>query len=233
MGGRLRCGTRATGEIEVYQTLSGRDLFLEPEPPLVEQEVQGGYVGGACNSAMCVGLRARRITVQIDAPTPLAELEAGLREAAIEPADVVYDLGSGDGRAAILAAVEFGARAVGLDRRPEAVELARANARRSGVEDRTRFYAVDDARADLSAATVVYVYRRPLELGPIRLRLERLPRLRLAISYRHAWPNRRASARESSGCGGRPRPWRLPAGRRMSCCNPRPRRQAVQPSGRD
>ena len=62
----------ATGEIEVYETLSGRDLFLEPERPLVEQELQSGYVLGACNCAMCVGLRARSSTVQINAPTPLS-----------------------------------------------------------------------------------------------------------------------------------------------------------------
>lgn len=178
--------------IESYRTLSGKTAFIEPEAPLTEAVVEGGYQAQACNCAMCVGLRATRRVVEVNAPTPLAELETALREISLTEDDVVYDLGSGDGRVAILAALEFGARTVGLDRRGAAVELAKANARRNGVEDLTRFYALDDARADLSAATVVYCYRRPVELTPIGLQLERLPRLRLSLSYRHTWPNGRS-----------------------------------------
>jgi len=72
--------------------------------------------------------------------------------------DLVYDLGSGDGRIVIAAARERGARAVGVDIDEELVALSRRAARRAGVEDRVRFVAADLFEIDLSRATVVTMY---------------------------------------------------------------------------
>ena len=75
--------------------------------------------------------------------------------------DVVYDLGSGDGRIPIMAARKFGARGVGIEIRHKLVERARRRARQSGVDDRVEFRQGDLFEADFSDATVVTLYLLP------------------------------------------------------------------------
>lgn len=87
--------------------------------------------------------------------------------------DVVYDLGSGDGRLVIAAAKEYGARGVGVEIDPGLVRLSRENARRAGVSERVRFVRQDLFKTDLRPATVVTLYLRPevnLRLRPKLLR---------------------------------------------------------------
>lgn len=83
--------------------------------------------------------------------------------------DVLYDLGSGDGRIPIEAARRFGTRGLGVDIDPARVEEAAANARRRGVQDRVRFRRQDLFATDLRPASVVTLYLLPnlnLELRP-------------------------------------------------------------------
>jgi predicted RNA methylase len=87
--------------------------------------------------------------------TPPEVVDRMLRLARVGPADVVYDLGSGDGRLVIAAARDFRARGVGLEIDPKLVAQSREYARRAGVESRTTFVEQDLFQADLSAATVV------------------------------------------------------------------------------
>lgn len=94
-------------------------------------------------------------------PTPPAVVTAMLQAAHVTPADVVYDLGSGDGRIVIAAAKEFGARGVGIERNPALVAEARRNAERAGVADRVAFIEADFFTVDLSHATVVTLYLLP------------------------------------------------------------------------
>lgn len=84
-----------------------------------------------------------------------------LRLAKVTKDDVVYDLGSGDGRIVIAAAKQFGARGLGLEIDRGLVHEAEENARRAGVTDRVRFIAADIFDADLSGATVVTLYLFP------------------------------------------------------------------------
>ena len=91
-----------------------------------------------------------------------------LRLARITAQDVVYDLGSGDGRIIITAAQKFGARGVGVELDPALVKRARADAVRAGVQDRVTFTQADLFKTDLSRATVVTLYLSP----SINLRLE-------------------------------------------------------------
>jgi ubiquinone/menaquinone biosynthesis C-methylase UbiE len=87
--------------------------------------------------------------------------------------DVVYDLGSGDGRIVVAAAKHFGARGVGIDLDPERVADGIAKARTHGVDDRVRFIQGDLFAADLSDATVVTLYLVPrinMKLRPKLLR---------------------------------------------------------------
>jgi SAM-dependent methyltransferase len=94
-------------------------------------------------------------------PTPPFVVEAMLELAKVGSDDVVYDLGSGDGRIPISAARDFGATAVGIDIDPQRVREATENARAAGVADRVRFLNEDLFTADISDATVVILYLLP------------------------------------------------------------------------
>jgi len=107
--------------------------------------------------------------------TPPAVVDEMLRIARVASTDVVYDLGSGDGRVVITAARKFGARGVGVEIDPAMVDRSRANVLRAGVADRVRILQQDIFDTDLSPATVVTLYLPPY----LNLRLrERLLRLR-------------------------------------------------------
>ena len=75
--------------------------------------------------------------------------------------DVLYDLGSGDGRIVITAAKKFGTRGIGVDIDPERVKEANANAVKAGVTDRVRFVQQDLFQTDIREATVVTLYLLP------------------------------------------------------------------------
>lgn len=90
-------------------------------------------------------------------PTPPEVVERMLDLAGVTSADVVYDLGCGDGRIAI-AAARRGARAVGFDIEPHWVGESQKNAGEAGVEGLTSFELQDALTADLSPATVVMLY---------------------------------------------------------------------------
>ena len=87
----------------------------------------------------------------------------------VTAADVVFDLGSGDGRIPITAAKKFGARGVGIEIDEQLVNLATENAAKAGVGDRVTFIHGDLFQADISSATVVAVFLLPslnIELIP-------------------------------------------------------------------
>jgi precorrin-6B methylase 2 len=92
-------------------------------------------------------------------PTPTEVVTAMLKMAQVRPGDVVYDLGSGDGRIVIAAVREFGAaRGVGIELDAARVLEARALARQAGVSDRVEFRQQDLFETDLRDATVVTIY---------------------------------------------------------------------------
>jgi hypothetical protein len=102
-------------------------------------------------------------------PTPHEVVAQMLALAGPTRNDVLYDLGSGDGRIVIEAARRFGTRGVGVDLNPVRVEEASANARRGGVQDRVRFRQQDLFETDLRPASIVTLYLLPrvnLELRP-------------------------------------------------------------------
>jgi cyclopropane fatty-acyl-phospholipid synthase-like methyltransferase len=91
-------------------------------------------------------------------PTPQPVVDAMLELAKVKRSDVVYDLGSGDGRIVITAAKTYGASGVGFEIDPALVKKARANAAAAGVANRVRFVTQDLFTADLSRASVVTLY---------------------------------------------------------------------------
>ncbi|HEY3066340.1 MAG TPA: SAM-dependent methyltransferase [Methylomirabilota bacterium] len=92
--------------------------------------------------------------------TPEAVAVEMLRLANVTAADVVYDLGSGDGRLVIAAVRDFGARGVGVEIDASLVQDSRERATAAGVADRTRFLWQDLFATDVAAATVVTLYLR-------------------------------------------------------------------------
>jgi cyclopropane fatty-acyl-phospholipid synthase-like methyltransferase len=91
-------------------------------------------------------------------PTSGGVTDAMLKLAKVMPDDIVYDLGSGDGRIVIAAAKKYGARGVGIELDPELIKTSNNNARKAGVEDRVKFIQADLFKTDLSDATVVTLY---------------------------------------------------------------------------
>jgi len=109
-------------------------------------------------------------------PTPPEVVAAMLKVAKVGKGDVVYDLGSGDGRIPIAAVKDFGAaRATGIDIDPQRIKEATANLQKAGVGDRVRFLNQDLFTTDLSEATVVTLYLLP------SLNLKLLPKLKAEL----------------------------------------------------
>ncbi|MCE3239734.1 MAG: hypothetical protein K0Q83_241 [Deltaproteobacteria bacterium] len=94
-------------------------------------------------------------------PTPIEVIDKMLEMAQIQKNDVVYDLGSGDGRVVIRAAKKYGARGVGIEMDQTLLDKARKSAEVEGVSHLVEFRAEDALKTDLSPATVVTLYMLP------------------------------------------------------------------------
>jgi SAM-dependent methyltransferase len=130
-------------------------------------------------------------------PTPHHVVEAMLELARVAPGDVVYDLGSGDGRIPIAAARRYGVRAVGIELDARLVERARCNAREAGVAHLVEFRQEDLFGASLRDATVVTLFLFPGMNERLRPKLatELAPGARV-VSHRFGlggWPPDRAT----------------------------------------
>jgi SAM-dependent methyltransferase len=94
-------------------------------------------------------------------PSPIEVVDRMLEFAGVKKGDIVFDIGSGDGRMVIQAAKKYGARGVGIELDSRLVQLARAGAKREGVDHLVEFKQGDAFKADLSTATVVTLYMLP------------------------------------------------------------------------
>ena len=90
--------------------------------------------------------------------TPIKVVDKMFEVAKVTKDDYVFDLGSGDGRIPILAAMRHGARGFGVDIDPKLIEIARANAEKAGVADRVEFRQQDLFETSVKEATVVALY---------------------------------------------------------------------------
>lgn len=107
-------------------------------------------------------------------PTNDAVADAMLKAANVGPNDLVFDLGAGDGKIAIAAAKNYGARSVGIEFNKDMAELAKRNAERAGVSDKVKIINGDIFVEDFSKATVVTMYLLPdlnLKLRPTLLKM--------------------------------------------------------------
>ncbi|MGL5922074.1 SAM-dependent methyltransferase [Chroococcidiopsis sp.] len=95
-------------------------------------------------------------------PTPQEVVDEMLKLAKVQKGDVLYDLGSGDGRIPITAVREYGVKsAVGIDINPERIEEANENAKKAGVSDRVQFLNQDLFKSNFNEASVVTLYLLP------------------------------------------------------------------------
>jgi protein-L-isoaspartate O-methyltransferase len=111
-----------------------------------------------------IGTEAPSFTQTLDAPyvpTPPEIVAEMLRGTRVGTGDVVYDLGSGDGRIVLAAVRDFGARGVGIELDAALVQKSRDAASTLGVADRATFIWKDIFDVDLSPATVVTIYLFP------------------------------------------------------------------------
>src|SRR5579872_73254 len=91
-------------------------------------------------------------------PTPQGLVEKMLEAGRVKPGELVYDLGSGDGRIVITAAQKFGAHAVGVELRPDLCRIASERIKALGLDDKVRMVQGSALRVDLSPADVVTMW---------------------------------------------------------------------------
>jgi SAM-dependent methyltransferase len=106
-------------------------------------------------------------------PSTSEVVDRMLEMARVEPEDLVYDLGSGDGAIIIRAAKKYGVRGVGIEIDAGLVEKARNNAFREKVEHLVEFRVQDALTVDVSPATVVTLYMLPEFNAKLRPILDR------------------------------------------------------------
>ena len=105
-------------------------------------------------------------------PTPERVVQRMLEIAEVSKDDVVYDIGSGDGRILITAAQEFRAKAVGIELNEILVQDTRKRVKKLDLEDKVKVVQADAIEADLSKATVVTVYLLTASNEQLRPKLE-------------------------------------------------------------
>ena len=122
-------------------------------------------IGFLAASAFCLALAQAQPRQQtpdvIFVPTPHEVVEEMLKVAGVHKGDVLYDLGSGDGRIAIAAAKKYGVRATGIDIDPDRIREANDNAKQAGVTSLVKFRQEDLFKADFKDASVITLYLLP------------------------------------------------------------------------
>lgn len=133
----------------------------------------GGFIARGPTDLQSAGPREpfRRIAPYY--PTPLFVVEKMLEVADVSPRDVVYDLGSGDGRIVILAAQKFGARAVGIEINPTLWQESSDRIARLGLAGRARILHEDMFKTSIRPATVVTLFLLTPVLEDLRPQMER------------------------------------------------------------
>jgi SAM-dependent methyltransferase len=132
---------------------AGTGLLLAGEMSLARLAAAAGALSPAATTAA-----PQSPSLAPYVPTPQDVVERMLELAQVGKDDVVYDLGSGDGRLVITAAKKYGAKGVGVDIDPERISEAKANAEKAGVQSLVEFRQQDALTVDVSPATVVTLY---------------------------------------------------------------------------
>jgi tRNA G37 N-methylase Trm5 len=111
--------------------------------------------------ALVTEVRAQNGKIVPYVPTPQEVVERMLELAEVKQGDVVYDLGSGDGRIVVTAARKYGVKAIGFEIDPERIKESRENVKKAGVGHLVEIRQQDIRTVDLSPATVLTMYLLP------------------------------------------------------------------------
>ncbi len=150
------------GVVFAVATCTGTSAFEPAATPESTASAATAATAGTASAQAPAGAQAPlREPDVIYVPTPTNVVEAMLKMANVTASDVVYDLGSGDGRIPITAAQKYGARAVGIDINPQRIKEANENLAKAGVGDKVKFLNQDLFETDLSPATVITLYLLP------------------------------------------------------------------------
>jgi outer membrane protein assembly factor BamB len=185
-GGRLF--VRDNDRLFCYDVRAGVPAGERPTPKsillsLTERERESG---DATNAAPRLG--RDRPPDAIFIPTPNDVVERMLDLAGVKAQDVVYDLGSGDGRIVIAAARKFGARAVGYEIDPSFVKLSRQRIVDNKVESLVRIEHEDVFTLDLSGADVITVFLYPQLMERLLPQLQKLKPGTRIVSHQFEMP---------------------------------------------
>jgi hypothetical protein len=136
-----------TAQSDILNTPQPLTLAIEDNAPFKLAQAQGAAVEAP----------ERKPDIHY-VPTPEDVVEEMLSTANVGPKDLLYDLGSGDGRIPITAAKKRGARGIGIDIDPQRIIEANENAKKAGVEDKVEFRKADIFKSDFKDATVISLY---------------------------------------------------------------------------
>jgi tRNA G37 N-methylase Trm5 len=110
---------------------------------------------------LCMSVQAQEGKIVPYVPTPQEVVDRMLDLAQVKKGDVVYDLGSGDGRIVVTAAKKFGVKAIGFEIDPQRIKESHENIKKAGVEKLVEIRQQDIRNVDLSEATVLTMYLLP------------------------------------------------------------------------
>ncbi len=105
--------------------------------------------------------------------TPLQVVRHMLTLAELKPGETFYDLGAGDGRTVVMAAQEFGARAVGVELREDLAKKALSTIHELGIQDRVTIVQEDMFKVNLNQANVIFLYLTTSANDKIKPKLEK------------------------------------------------------------
>lgn len=191
------------------------DALAKPraQPRTVKLDVPAATRAG--NALPASAARERPTPKGVFVPTPRDVVKQMLTLAGVKKSDVVYDLGSGDGRIVIAAAKEYGCRAVGYELDPELVKLSRETVRTHDLETLVTIEMADVFTADLTLVDVVTLYLLPQQLEKLVPQLKKLKPGSRVVSHQFEIPGMPADkqievASEESGARHTIYLWTLP-----------------------
>lgn len=168
-----------------YQSLLVRLLNHVGPPPNRRYHRPGVYLYAGWQKAKEERAKAPPAPDSPYVPTPQRVVDKMLEMAAIKPGDVLYDLGSGDGRIVVTAAKRYGIRAVGYELDPRLIDRSRRNAAKAGVSHLATFHREDIFTLDLSGASVVTLFLYAWLNEALKPQLARLKAGSRIVAFKH------------------------------------------------
>ncbi len=176
--GVLSAGLGVTGCASTSRTGEGVESNARLEqsstrPLTTEEQTRAADAPGPLAAIPAAAQAPARTPDVVYVPTPEERVQAMLQMAQLKKGQKLYDLGCGDGRIAVAAARDYGARAVCIDIDPQRIAEARANVKENGVENLVEVRQADLFETDFSDADVVTLYLLPSLNEKLRPQLQR------------------------------------------------------------